>query len=121
MARITINLETKLARAAKQKAAADRRSVSSYLLKLIEADMADTGHIRHAAAELRTLGADPVMALRDKIAEVQRDQFLSTSTNETKNQPPAPPVISESQLCHSPAASRVLASRATARPAFRVG
>lgn len=80
MARLTINLETKLARAAKQKAAADRRSVSSYLLKLIEADMADSGNVTHAAAELRALGADPVMALRDKLAEVQRDQFLSSQT-----------------------------------------
>jgi hypothetical protein len=75
MARITINLETKLARRAKQKAAADRRSVSSYLLKLIEADMADSGHVTHAAAELRALGACPVMALRDKIAEVTQDQI----------------------------------------------
>jgi hypothetical protein len=77
MSRLTINLEPKLARAAKAKAAADRRSVSSYLLKLIEADMNDSGVVHAAAAELSALGADPVMALRDKLAEVQRDQFLS--------------------------------------------
>ena len=39
--------------------------------------MADAGHITHAAAELRALGADPAMALRDKLAEIQRDQFLA--------------------------------------------
>ena len=75
MARITINLETKLARRAKAKASADRRSVSSYLLQLIERDMADAGIVRTAAAELRALGACPVMALRDKIAEVTQDQL----------------------------------------------
>jgi hypothetical protein len=75
MSRLTINLEPKLARAAKAKAAADRRSVSSYLLTLIERDMTDAGVVVSAATELRALGACPVMALRDKIAEVQRDTF----------------------------------------------
>lgn len=77
MARITINLEDALAEAAKSRATADRRSVSSYLLTLIEADLADAGIVQAAAAELRALGADPAMAIRDKIAEVQRDQFLA--------------------------------------------
>lgn len=75
MARITINLAPSLASAAKLKAEAARRSVSNYLQMLVEADLGGAGPIVTAAAELNALGACPVMALRDKIAEVTRDQF----------------------------------------------
>ena len=119
--RIIVSLPAEIAKKLRHLAALESRSVSNFAGVIVGRALAADPEIQNAAAELRTLGADPVMALRDKLAEVQRDQFLSTSTNETKNQPPAPPVISESQLCHSPAASRVLAGRATTRPALRVG
>jgi hypothetical protein len=77
MARITINLETKLAKFAKKRAAAARRSVSSYLVTLIEADIDDAGLVQTAANELRTHGIDPVSALRNAIGEVERDTILS--------------------------------------------
>ena len=120
-ARVMVNLPADVKKRLMQRAKSERRSASNLAVKLIEEGIAQCAHEVAASNELRAFGIDPAMALRDKLAEVQRDQFLSTSTNEPKNQPPAPPVIPESQLCHSPAASWVLAGRATSRPALRVG
>lgn len=126
MARITIHLTDPLVSAVKTKAEASRRSVSNYLQMLVEADLGGAGPIVTAAAELNALGADPVMALRDKIAEVTRDQFLSTETK-TETHPhdektvSTPPPLSGADRRHPPANVRVVALRTPARPPLCVG
>jgi hypothetical protein len=77
MARITINLDPLIAAKVKGLAQKDRRSVSSYILRLLETDTAQSAGVIQAAAELQSLGADPIIALRDKISEVQRDDYIA--------------------------------------------
>lgn len=62
------------------RAKSERRSVSNLAVKLIEEGIAQSAEELAASTELRALGADPVMALRNALAEVQRDQFLSSQT-----------------------------------------
>lgn len=59
------------------RAKVERRSVSNLAVKLIEEGISQSAEELAASAELRALGADPVMALRNALAEVQRDQILS--------------------------------------------
>jgi len=77
--RTTVSLDKSVVVLAKKVAVKERRSFSNLVEVALDSyvNTERTPEIRHAAAELRALGADPVMALRDKLAEVQRDQFLA--------------------------------------------
>lgn len=66
MARLTVSLPQNIARAASKKARIDRRSVSAYVAKLIEDDVASGAPeslIVNKARALETLGLDPVEIL----------------------------------------------------------
>jgi len=76
-ARVMVNLPRDVKKRLIARARLERRSASNLAVKLIEEGIAQTQTEVEASAELRALGADPVMALRDKLAEVQRDQFLA--------------------------------------------
>lgn len=79
MARLTISLAAEVAKAAKKRAAVQKRSTSSYVQILIERDLGALGllnsegkpkpDIQAVISEARALGIDPVAALRARIAE----------------------------------------------------
>lgn len=77
MDRITVNLPDSVGAQIRALAETDLRSVSDYagilLRRNLEIGAAD---IYAAAAELRALGLDPVIVLRDALAEVERDNAL---------------------------------------------
>lgn len=76
MARITFSLSDELAEKAKARADEQRRSLSNYVVGLIEVDFrapAVAPELVAAAAELRSLRLDPVIVLRDALAEIERD------------------------------------------------
>ena len=78
--RTTISLDPRLAQLAKRAAKTERRNFSNLVEVALAAYITPAARPTaeaEAALELRTLGACPVMALRDKLAEVQRDQFLA--------------------------------------------
>lgn len=78
MDRITVNLPDDLGARLRKSAAADFRSVSDYsCLLLRRAAELDSVALLAAAQELRALGLDPVIVLRDAIAEVERDQAMA--------------------------------------------
>lgn len=60
--------------------------MSSYISLLIEADIRESSSptssdtVASAASEARRLGVDPVMAIRDRIAELERDTVLSSAS-----------------------------------------
>jgi hypothetical protein len=76
-ARVMVNLPRDVKKRLIARARLERRSASNLAVKLIEEGIAQTQTEVEASTELRALGIDPAMALRDKLAEVQRDQFLA--------------------------------------------
>lgn len=76
-ARIIVSLPRATAEKLRALARSESRSLSNYAGVIVGRAMAADPELLNAIAELRTLGADPAMALRDKLAEVQRDQFLA--------------------------------------------
>jgi hypothetical protein len=75
--RIIVSLPRETAEKLRALARAESRSLSNCAGVIVGRAMAADPEMMNAAGELRALGADPVMALRDRLAEVQRDQFLS--------------------------------------------
>jgi hypothetical protein len=78
--RTTISLDPRLAQLAKRAAKTQRRNFSNLVEVALAAYITPAARPTaeaEAATELRALGACPVMALRDKIAEVQRDTLLA--------------------------------------------
>lgn len=79
--RTTISLDPRLAQLAKRAAKTERRNFSNLVEVALASYIGTTGRaspVSEAAEELRALGACPVMALRDKIAEVTQDQLHAT-------------------------------------------
>ena len=74
--RIIVSLPAETAKKLRLHAALESRSLSNFAGVIVGRALAADPEMQNAATELRTLGACPVMALRDKIAEVQRDTFL---------------------------------------------
>lgn len=75
--RIIVTLPTETAKKLRHHAKLESRSLSNFAGVIVGRAMAADPELLNAIAELRALGADPVMALRDRLAEVQRDQFLA--------------------------------------------
>ena len=78
--RTTISLDPRLTQLAKRAAKTERRNFSNLVEVALAAYITPAARPTaeaEAATELRALGACPVMALRDKIAEVQRDTLLA--------------------------------------------
>lgn len=75
--RIIVSLPAETAKKLRQRAALESRSVSNFAGVIVGRAMAADPELLNAIDELRLLGADPAMALRDKVAEVQRDNFLA--------------------------------------------
>lgn len=78
--RIIVTLPAETAKKLRQHAALESRSLSNFAGVIVGRALAADPEMQNAALELRTLGACPVMTLRDKIAEVHRDKFLSTAS-----------------------------------------
>lgn len=77
MDRITVNLPDDLGARLRKSAAADFRSVSDYSCLLLRRTVeTDAVGLLAAAQELRALGLDPVIVLRDALAEVERDTAM---------------------------------------------
>lgn len=77
--RTTVSLDKAVVSLAKKVAAKERRNFSNLVEVALVAYLAPTRapELTAAANELRTLGIDPLSALRDKIGEVERDTVLS--------------------------------------------
>ena len=71
-----VNLPAELARRVKQRARDEKRSVSN-LLGCLVAEAFEPTETTKLAAELTRLGVSPEMALRNALAEVERDTALS--------------------------------------------
>lgn len=76
MDRITINLDDAVGEKLRRRAVADKRSVSDSAHLIIAAAFDPTEQQR-LAAELTRLGGCPEMALRNALAELERDTVLS--------------------------------------------
>ena len=75
--RIIVTLPAETAKKLRQHAALESRSLSNFAGVIVGRALAADPEMQNAATELRALGACPVMALRNALAEVQRDQFLA--------------------------------------------
>ena len=73
--RIIVSLPAATAKKLRQMAAHESRSVSNFAGVIVGRALAADPEIQNSITELRALGACPVMALRDKIAEVTQDQL----------------------------------------------